>query len=203
MLTFISRGVSLGFTAGALPGPMQSYIIGTTLTGGWRRGLVIIFSPLVVDIPIIVLVVFVLGQLPAGFIRVIQIIGGLFLLWIARETWLALRSGVQIGADSPVETSNRGIFARALLLNFLSPGPYLFWSTVNGPLLIQALGESVWHGVAFLVSFYGAFLTLLALTVALFNRVRTLDARFTRVILMITLVILVVFGLSLILGISL
>jgi threonine/homoserine/homoserine lactone efflux protein len=203
MLALISRGVSLGFTAGVLPGPMQSYIIGTTLTGGWRRGLVIIFSPLVIDIPIIILVVFVLGQLPAGFIRVIQVIGGVFLLWIARETWLTLRAGAQINADRPAETTNRGIFARAMLLNALSPGPYLFWSTVNGPLLIQALEQSVLHGVAFLAAFYGAFLTIMALTVALFDRVRSLDARFTQVILLLTLVILVVFGLSLILGVAL
>jgi threonine/homoserine/homoserine lactone efflux protein len=202
MLAFLTRGISLGFAAGVLPGPLQSYIIGTTLAQGWQRGIVIIFSPLLVDIPIILLVVFIMQQLPAGFVRVVQVAGGLFLLWLAREVWLGVRAGGGVGAAGVAETSLRAVFARALLMNALSPGPYLFWCTVNGPLLAQALEQSTLHAAAFLTGFYGCFLFMLALTVLLFDRVRRLSPRVTRAILLLTVMILVVFGITLIFGID-
>lgn len=200
MWALISRGISLGFTAGVLPGPFQSYIIGTTLMRGWRQSIVIICSPLVIDIPIILLVVFILGSLPSEFIRLIQLAGGLFLLWIARETWIAYRAGASISQSATtIEVPQGSIFRRGLLMNLLSPGPYLFWSTVNGPLLIQALEQSALHGVVFLAAFYGTFLSMLAATVLIFDRLRHIDPRVTRGLLLVLIVILVWFGVSLIL----
>ena len=39
MLALITRGATLGLTAGVLPGPLQTYLIQTTLTQGWRKSL--------------------------------------------------------------------------------------------------------------------------------------------------------------------
>lgn len=201
----MARGVSLGFAAGALPGAFQSYIIGTTLLHGWRRGLLVIFAPLVVDGPIILVVVFLLGQLSAEAIRLIQAAGGLFLLYIAWGTWRSLRAGAGLSLDAASSGTGtaRSIFGRGLVMNALSPGPYIFWGTVTGPLLLGALEQSALHAVAFLVSFYGTFLAMLALIVLVFDRVRRLDERVTRALLWLMLAVLVVFGVTLLLGISL
>src|SRR5664279_122211 len=83
MLFLIARGVTLGFTAGMLPGPLQTYLIQTTLVQGWRKSLIMVISPLIADIPVIILTVFVLAQLPPAFIRIVQIVGGLFVLYLA------------------------------------------------------------------------------------------------------------------------
>jgi len=198
MESFIVRGMSLGFSAGVLPGPFQAYLINTTLTLGWRRSIIIIFSPLITDIPIATLIVFILGQLPAGFIQALRIVGGLFLLWIAYSTWRQYRAGITIGASNNTNTASQRALLRGILMNFISPGPYLFWSTVNGPLLIEALQQSIWHGFAVLIAFYGTFLTILAATVLIFDRLRRLDERITRGILLLTIVILVWFGATLI-----
>ena len=199
MIAFITQGISLGFAAAVLPGPFQSYIINTTLTYGWRRSLPVILSPLVIDGPIILVVVFLLGQMPPGFIRGVQIVGGLFLFYIAYEAYKSLRAGVVIGQGGGAAAPTRGIFLRGLMMNLLSPGPYLFWSTVNGPLLLQALDLSLLHAAAFMFSFYSTFLLLLALTVFIFDRLRRLDARLPRGLLYVTIVILILFGLRLIL----
>ncbi len=199
MLFLIARGLTLGLTAGILPGPIQSLIIQMTLTQGWRKSLVLVFSPLLSDIPVIVLTVFVLAQFPPEFIRAIQIVGGLFVLWLARGAWLNFRAGVMIGAGGEtLALSVRQLLARGLMTNLLSPGPYLFWGTVNGPLLVDGLRQSVLHGAAFLIAFYGSFLGVLAAFVAVFNRVRTLDARLTRALLLIITILLLGFGLSLV-----
>ncbi len=206
MFALIARGVSLGFAAGALPGPFQSYIISTTLLRGWRVSLPVIASPLIVDGPVILVVVFLLGQLPPAVIRLIQAAGGVFLLYIAWGTWRSLRAGAAIGTadqNAAAQATRRGVFARGLVMNALSPGPYLFWGTVTGPLLVSALEQSVLHALGFLAAFYGTFLTVLALIVLAFERLRRLDERITRALVWLTLAVLVLFGVTLILGVDL
>jgi len=198
MQSLILRGISLGFSAGVLPGPLQAYIISAALTMGWRRSIVIIFSPLITDIPIATAIVFILGQLPEGVISWIRIAGGLFLLWLAYGALKQYRAGLHIGAPAS-SASTQGALLRGMAMNFLSPGPYLFWSTVTGPLLLEGLRQSLWHGVAFLLAFYGTFLGLLALTVFLFDRLRQLDERVTRGLVLLTILILVVFSAQLML----
>ncbi len=66
MLALIARGFTLGLTAGILPGPLQTYLIQTTLLQGWRKALIIVISPLLADLPLIVLTVFVLAAVSAG-----------------------------------------------------------------------------------------------------------------------------------------
>lgn len=199
LLTLITRGATLGFTAGVLPGPLQTYLIQTTLTQGWRKALPLIISPLISDLPLIILTVLVLAQFPPEFIRIVQIAGGLFVLWLARGAWLTFRAGGTIGTGGEAVTlTTRQLLTRAVLVNLLSPGPYIFWATVNGPLLVQGARESVVHAAAFLVAFYGTFLAVLAGWVVVFNRVRSLDARLTRGLLLVIAVMLLVFGLTLI-----
>jgi len=198
MLFLIARGLALGFTAGMLPGPLQTYLIQTTLTQGWRKSLILVISPLLTDAPLILLTLFVLAQFPPQFIRLIQIVGGLFVLWLARAAWLSFRSAALPGADGAPLLTTRQVLTRAVLINFLSPGPYIFWGTVNGPLLMQGLRDSVFHGVAFLIAFYGTFIAILIAFVLTFDRIRSLDPRILRALLLLVTLLLLVFGLSLI-----
>ncbi len=201
MLSFLSQGISIGFSAGAMPGAFQSYLINTTLSLGWRRSAIAIFTPLLADIPIIFLTVILLGQLPPEVIRIIQLAGGLYLLWTAYGAWKRLRAGVALGNvdTNTAPQQQRQTLLQAVFLIWLSPGPYIFWATINGPLLVKGLNETVWHGLAFVLGFYGTFLGILALYVFIFDRLRRLDERVTRAIFVITLAVMVLFALSLIL----
>jgi threonine/homoserine/homoserine lactone efflux protein len=195
MFSFIAQGVSIGFSAGATPGPFLSYLISVTLALGWRRSIIVILTPLITDGPIILLMVFLLKQFPPQIIQVMQVGGGLYLLWIAYGVWKQFRAGNGLPSDAPPQSRT---LMQGLVMNWLSPAPYIFWATINGPLLIQALNLSVVHALAFMVAFYGTFLFFLALWVALFDWLRRLDRRVIRGIYLLILLVLVAFSLSLI-----
>ena len=100
MIAFIAQGMGFGFAAGTSPGPLQSFLISTTLSKGWRRGVLVVLSPLLTDAPIILVMTLLLRQLPDGAIRAIQIAGGLFVLYLAWSNWRAWRAGTAIDADT-------------------------------------------------------------------------------------------------------
>jgi hypothetical protein len=81
-----------------------------------------------------------------------------------------------------------------MLMNALSPGPYTFWTLVNGPLLLSALRISWAHGGAFLLGFYGAMITGLVGIAALFHQARRLGPRVVRTLTLVSILILAVFG---------
>lgn len=200
MIELIARGMTLGWTAGLSPGPLQTYIIQTSLLLGWRRSLIIALSPLITDLPIILLITLVLSQFPPVFVQIIRVVGGVFLLYLAWNMWQDIQRGVKIGeveTDAP-PVSQRHLLLRAVQMNYLSPGPYIFWGTINGPLLIQGLQQSALHGIGFLLGFYGVFLGLLCGLVLLTDRLRNLSDRANRLILIGLTLVLAVFGLSLI-----
>jgi threonine/homoserine/homoserine lactone efflux protein len=205
MFEFIARGAGLAVSAALSPGPFQAFTISNTLAQGWRKGITVCVVPMIVDVPLIIFVVFVLGAVPADFLRVLQVVGGVFLLWLAYSGWRARDTAAMFKAREPglepdsatvPQITRWQILGRGALMGWLSPGPYLFWSTVNGPLLVKALGQSMLHGAAFLASFYGIFATILALTVLLADRLRYLDVRVTRAIMLATNLVLAVFGVS-------
>ena len=208
MLTqFVIPGISFGLSAVSIPGPLQAYLLNVTLTYGWRRGLLVVLAPLIVDTPVIIVTVFLLGQLPDWAIQGIRLAGGLLLLWIAWGAYQQFRSGAQFGpskgqhedANAPPETVRSGqIMRMAIMMNALSPGPYLFWATVNGPLLIAALDQSLFHALVFMVSFYGTFLGGMTILVFIFDRLGRINERVTRGIIGFTVILLLGFGTRLI-----
>ncbi|MCU0481517.1 MAG: LysE family transporter [Anaerolineae bacterium] len=198
--TFVLPAIGFGFAAGTALGPFTMYIISTTLAYGWRKGILVIFSPLLVDIPIIITMTFILGQLPDWGVRLIQIVGGAYTLWLAWSTWKSLQKGVQFDTDMQVPANTRDLMLRGFLMNALSPGPYIFWGTITGPLLRQALDLSLTHAAALMLAFYITFLTFLAMWVVVFDRLRRVDQRFTRLMLTLSVIVLAILGIWLILG---
>ncbi len=200
MIVLIAQGIGFGLNAGVLPGPLQSFLISTTLSQGWRRGLMVVISPALVDAPIIILMTVFLNQLPPGVISLIQIIGGLFVLWLAWGTWRSLQAGTLVLTDeNAAPQGKRRVLGQAMTINYLSPGPYIFWGTITGPLLVEALAQSVWVAAAFLLAFYGTFLTILTALVFLFDRLRRVDARLTYRVIQGALVVMVILGVQLVL----
>ncbi len=168
MLTFLLQGLTLGFAAGAQPGPFQTYLISQTLSQGWRRAWIAAFAPLVSDGPIVALVLLVLSQVPDWFQRVLQIVGGIFVLylaWGAYKAWKAFSPD----AETPPQTGPRSLL-RAALMNILSPGPYLFWSLVVGPLIVTAWRENPSNAVSIALGFYVALIGLNVVVVLLLGQ---------------------------------
>ena len=192
--------MSYGLSATSIPGPLQAYLLNVTLRHGWRRGLLVVLAPLIVDGPVILLTVFILNGLPDTVIQVIRVLGGLLLLYIAWGAWQQLRAGANFSADANADKAKHDdapmrIMGTAVAMNIFSPGPYIFWGTVNGILLIDAYNLAGFWGVAaMMLSFYGVFLGGMSLLVLLFSRLGEIDERLTRIILMITIGLLILFG---------
>jgi threonine/homoserine/homoserine lactone efflux protein len=192
MLAYIIQGLGYGFTAAVQPGPFQTYIISKTLSNGWRRTLPAMFAPLISDGPIIILMLFILSRVPEVMVRILRIAGGVFVLYLALGTYNAWRAFDEnaVATFRPVHRS----VLQAVLMNMLSPGPYLYWSLVTGPILLTGWRDSPANGVGFLLGFYIAMVTSIAGIIILFGLTRRLGSKVTRLMLGLSALTLLGFG---------
>jgi threonine/homoserine/homoserine lactone efflux protein len=201
--TIIFPAMGFGLNAASTPGPFQAYLLNVTLNHGWKRGLLVIVSPLIIDGPIIILTLTILQSIDERALQAIQIAGALLLLWIAWGAWKQFHSGLAIKVEDspkPVNSKPTQILVTAMAMNALSPGPYLFWATINGPLLKQALEISPLAAAGMLLGFYGMFLGGMALMVFVFHRLGSLSQNITGYILITTIALLIWFATKLILA---
>ena len=194
MLLYPLKGVALGLSAAASPGPFQAYLLSQSMAAGWRRTWPAAFAPLLSDGPVIALVVLVLAQVPPAFLRVLQVAGGVFLLYLAIGAIQRVRvnAPASMSASAPA-SAQRGLL-KATLTNLLGPGPYLFWSTVGGPTLVEAWAQSPAFSVAFLLGFYGATVIALLAFIGLFTASARIGPAFTRILGAASALALVGFG---------
>lgn len=191
-IAFILQGAALGFSAAASPGPFQAYLIAQSVRLGWRRALPVALAPLVSDGVIIALALLILTRLPGGFLRVVQIGGGAYVLWLAWKALQAYRAyRPQQAADAGAQ---RQSLLQAALVNFLSPGPYLFWSILGGPVLLAGWNRAPAYGAAFLAGMYGALVGCLAALIVLFGSAGQLGPRVSRILLGFSALALLAFG---------
>jgi threonine/homoserine/homoserine lactone efflux protein len=78
IIPLILQGAGLGLSACVSPGPLLLYLISQSLMGGWKRGAIVAIAPLVSDIPLIVVILVVLNQIPDLFLRAISLLGGVY-----------------------------------------------------------------------------------------------------------------------------
>ena len=201
MLGYIVQGFGYGFAAAAEPGPFQTYVISQALSKGWRRTLPAALAPLVSDGPIIALVLLVLNQLPDALHQFLNIASGLFILYLALNAVLSWRDYAPVAPVMPL--SGQQSLLRAAVMNALSPGPYIFWGLVTGPVLLAGWREGPGNAVGFLIAFYAALVLTLAGLILLFGTARQLGPKVNRALLGISALALLGFGLyQLWLGVS-
>ena len=141
-------GFTLGLGAGLAPGPLLALVIRSTLQAGVGAGIRIACSPLITDVPIIVVAVLLASSLPDAALGALGIAGGGFVSWLGIE---ALREpAAPTGTAGAAAAANRDL-VRGALTNVLSPHPWVFWLTVGAPILADH-GTS--GGAAFLCAFY-------------------------------------------------
>jgi threonine/homoserine/homoserine lactone efflux protein len=81
------------------------------------------------------------------------------------------------------------------MMNAISPGPYIFWSLVTGPILIAGWRQAPVNGIGFLIGFYVAMVGSLVGIIVLFGTARQLGPRVNRALLGISAIVLAGFGL--------
>ena len=150
MIFFLTTGTILGLSAALTPGPLMTLLISETLRHGMKAGVRVALSPILTDLPIIILTLFILAKLSSfhSVLGVISFLGALFLGFIGYEGLQT--KGVHIGADDQKPKSLK----KAIIVNALNPHPYLFWFTVGAPIMIRASDQGVIAASAFILSFY-------------------------------------------------
>ncbi|MBN1992227.1 MAG: LysE family transporter [Anaerolineae bacterium] len=193
MFFYYLRGAALGLSAMATPGPFQAFLLSQTLKNGWRRTLPAALAPLLSDGPIIALVLLVLTQTPSWLLNVLQILGGLFILYLARGAFLAAKAA---GLALPVvEEAARQNFLKAVLMNTLSPGPYLFWGIIAGPIVIAGWRQSPALGLGFGLGFYTTLIGGFATFIILFGTASRFGPKVSQILSGIAATALLGFGL--------
>lgn len=193
MWIYLLQGVGYGFAAASQPGPFQTYLISQTLTRGWRRTLPAALAPLLSDGPIIALCLLVLSQVPAWMQRALYLAGGVFVLYLAYGAYRSWRDfDLNLFQANSVEKQS---VLKAALMNALSPGPYVYWTLVTGPVLLRGWREAPVNGVGFLAGFYVTIVASLVALILVFGVASKLGPKFNRQLVGISAVALFCFGL--------
>lgn len=188
-----AQGAALGFWAAASPGPLQAYLLAQAVRHGPARALPLAASPLASDPPLVAIVLLALSQLPGGFLRALQVAGGLLVLWLGAG---ALRAALRPAPASPAAAPEppRGVL-RAALVNFTNPNVWIFWSAVGGPIVAEAWRASPARALEFLGGMYLCLLGGNAALVAAFGAAGRLGPRTARALAGFSAAALVAFGL--------
>ena len=150
MINFLTIGIILGLSAGFAPGPLLTLVISETLQQNIKSGAKVALAPIITDLPIIILTLFILAKLSNfhNILGIISLTGGLVILFMGYES--IRTKGVELNLK---ETKPKSL-TKGILVNALSPHPYLFWLSVGAPTMTKALNQSMIAALAFIFSFY-------------------------------------------------
>lgn len=146
-------GWGLGLAAGISPGPLLALVITATLERGLGAGWRVASAPLWSDAPVILVSLWLVSSVATKFLAALGFVGGGWVVYLGLQALWRARRPVLL--EAPGSTARRDIL-NAVLVNLLSPAPWLFWLTVGGPLSVAFWRQSVAGGLAFGTSFYAA-----------------------------------------------
>jgi len=149
-IPFLITGISFGLAAGLAPGPLLALVISETLRHDKRQGIRVAIAPVLTDIPIVLLSVYILSRLSNfnSMLGVISLLGASFIAFLSFEAFTA--KGIELEtAPVKAESLKKGVIA-----NLLSPHPYLFWISVGAPVMHKAYQASPQASLLFILGFY-------------------------------------------------
>ncbi len=149
MLEILFSAVCFGLTAGLSPGPLLTLVVTETLHHGKIAGMRVALAPVLTDGPIILVSLFLLSQMTNSnrILGAISLLGGTFATFLAIESLRTKGITISIQGEPP-HSLKKGV-----LVNFLSPHPYIFWMSVGGPLILHAQQVNKLGGILFIGTF--------------------------------------------------
>ena len=150
LLSAFGAGAVFGVSGGISPGPLLVLVISESMRHGARAGIMVAMTPLLTDLPVMILAVFLLNQLSHFEILLgcISIAGSIFLMRIG---WLSLKTAGILLKNEELEPYSLGT---RMMTNYLNPNMYLFWFTVGAPFLLRSTWDNSGPAMFFIFSFY-------------------------------------------------
>ena len=149
MTEYIGSGLLLGLIAGISPGPIFALVVTETLKHGKKEGIKLACVPLITDIPIVLVSLFLVSRLsqyntPLG---ILTFLGALFLLYLAYEN-------LTYSTKNEIKAVQFNSFSKGIIANFFSPHPYMFWIFIGSPIIIKSSEINSLAPVLFVFMFY-------------------------------------------------
>ena len=189
MLAILLQGIGLGFSASAMPGPFQSFMVSESLLKGAKKTWLLAFVPIISDIPIVVITMLALNQTSAWFLGALRIVGGIFIIYLAYSAFKASRQTAQNEEVKPIN-----VF-KALSINFTNPNVWIYWTTIGASLVITSWHKNKLVAILFFVSFYAAMAVSNLALILLFAKAARNNNRLRMLLLSASILILLGFGL--------
>jgi threonine/homoserine/homoserine lactone efflux protein len=147
-LTYITSAFLLGLS-GLIPGPLLALVISETLKHGTKEGIKVAASPLITDLPIILVTILVMSRIANidYLLGIIAFGGSIFLIYLGYES-------LSYKATNTDTSSQTSVIKKGIIANLLNPSPYVFWFTIGAPTIIKAYCVSLINAVLFIVVFY-------------------------------------------------
>ena len=154
MLKLFIAGSALGLAAGFAPGPLLTMVISQTIGYGFKEGVKTAFTPLITDLPIIVVATLLVSGIYSlkPLLGWVSVAGGCLLCYLAYENFK------QRPIYDPSSACKPNSIVKGALINALSPHPYLFWITVGSPIILAAYAQSGAVAAAFVFGFYACII---------------------------------------------
>ena len=150
MEKYLFMGMVLGLSAGLSPGPLLALVISETIRLGFSAGIRVAMAPLISDLPVLIvsflLVFYLSGSDPV--LGIISLAGAVIVLKMGISS---IRTAGQM-PKSPGRAA--ASLMKGVLVNILSPHPYLFWITVGAPLASKAWPIHPGGAIGFVAGFY-------------------------------------------------
>ena len=190
MIFYLVTGISLGLSSGLSPGPLFTLVISETLNYGRKEGIKVAITPLITDIPIVVISYFIIDQFANSDLvyGLLSLGGGLFIGFLAIDSFKI--KDFNVPPDMKARSIRKGV-----ITNLLNPAPYIFWITIGIPTVLKGFNQSLAHALLFVIPFYVLLVgskILMAIMISKTGRINPKVMRYINIVLGIVLFALAV-----------
>lgn len=149
-ISLLVTGLVFGLSGGLTPGPLSALILSQSLKYGIQEGVKIAIAPLLTDLPIILVALFLISRISEIdlLVGVVALSGGAYLAYLGCESLLFK------GADLHADKAKPRSIQKGMITNILNPSPYLFWFTLGAPSVLKGMEQGVTPAVLFLIGLY-------------------------------------------------
>jgi len=166
-MDFFILGAGMGIVGGLVPSPLHMIALSQVALGRWGRAIyVLVGAPLMVDGCLLLVTCLFYRFIPSGIAHYVAYIGGVALIWFAGYSLWESRGKTQHEMADSAALSYASVSV-ALLAEVASPGTWVYWLTIAGPVIGEGRQSGYAHIVPFflggIIGFYGAALFTLSL----------------------------------------
>ena len=172
-------GAGMGIVGGVTPSPLHMIALAQVALKRWLVAiLVLVGAPLSVDTALLLLTFFFYQYIPSHIAHYVAYVGGVTLLCFGAYALLEHRRKTQQQMARSATLTHASVSV-ATLAELASPGTWVYWLTIAGPILNEGKKAGYGHIVPFfagsLVGYYGAAvlaLWLLAWGAGLYDKLK-------------------------------